>query len=63
MNDKTKSDIEKLETLRDLALCGPEDGREEAHRAYEELREKLFSAAQCATPDEADVTKELHDGR
>ena len=61
MDDKVKSDIERLETLRELALCGPEEGREEAHQAYEELREKIFSGKQCETPDEAEVTKELPD--
>ncbi|HKP85183.1 MAG TPA: hypothetical protein VJZ26_03745 [Blastocatellia bacterium] len=63
MNDKLKAEIQKLETLRELALCGPEEERERAHREYEELREKLFSAAQCETPDDTNVTKDLADGR
>ncbi|HKY03741.1 MAG TPA: hypothetical protein VJQ56_02560 [Blastocatellia bacterium] len=63
MNDKGKADIERLETLRELALCGPEEKREEAHRAYEELRQRLFSHEQCETPDESQDTKELTNGR
>lgn len=63
MNDKGKADIQKLETLRELALCGPEEKREEAHRAYEELRDKLFNHDQCETPDQSKDTKELTDGR
>jgi hypothetical protein len=63
MNDKDKANIEKLETLRELALCGPEEKRDEAQREYEELRAQLFSNEQCDTPDQASDTKELIDGR
>lgn len=63
MDDKDRANLEKLETLRDLALCGPEEKRDEAHRAYEELREKLFSSEQCETPDQSNNTKDLTDGR
>lgn len=59
MDDKGKADLEQLETLRELALCGPEDKREEAHKAYEELRAKLLSHQQCETPGEDNPTKEL----
>ncbi|HEX8087464.1 MAG TPA: hypothetical protein VF762_01345 [Blastocatellia bacterium] len=63
MDDKDRANLEKLETLRDLALCGPEEKRDEAQRAYEELREKLFSSEQCETPDQGNDTKELTYGR
>ena len=63
MDDKTKADIEKLETLRELALCGPEEGRDEAQRAYEEMRTKLLINPQCELPDDTRDTKELPDGR
>lgn len=53
MNDKAKADIEKLETLRDLALCGPEEKREQAQKEYEEFRARLLSHEQCETPDYA----------
>jgi hypothetical protein len=63
MDDKDRADLEKLETLRDLALCGPEEKRDEAQKAYEELREKLFSNEQCETADQTNDTKELVNGR
>jgi hypothetical protein len=63
MDEKAKADLEKLETLRELALCGPEEKRDEAERAYEELRAKLFTDEQCETPDDVNDTKELVDGR
>jgi hypothetical protein len=63
MNEKSKADLEKLETLRELALCGPEEKREEAQQAYEELRAKLFSHEQCETPDSAKDTKHLEYGK
>lgn len=63
MDDKDRANLEKLETLRDLALCGPEDKRDEAQRAYEELRAKLFNNEQCETPDHTNDTRELTDGR
>ena len=63
MNDKGKADIEKLETLRELALCGPEEKRDEAQKAYEELRAKLLSHDQCETAEQTNITKELEYGR
>lgn len=63
MDDKTKADIEKLDTLRELALCGPEEGREQAQRAYEELRAQLLGNVPCEVPDDTRETKELTDGR
>ncbi|HVG19533.1 MAG TPA: hypothetical protein VNI02_10795 [Blastocatellia bacterium] len=63
MDEKDRANLEKLETLRDLALCGPEEKRDEAQRAYEELREKLFSNEQCESPDHTNDTRSLADGR
>jgi hypothetical protein len=63
MDEKDRADLEELETLRDLALCGPEEKRDEAQRAYEELREKLFSNEQCQTPEPDNETKDLNYGR
>jgi hypothetical protein len=59
MDDSAKAEIEKLETLRELALCGPEEQREQAHRAYEQLRAKLLDHKQCETPEEGAETQEL----
>jgi hypothetical protein len=63
MDEKDRADLEELETLRDLALCGPEEKRDEAQRAYEELRAKLFTNEQCEAPDQTNDTKDLIDGR
>jgi hypothetical protein len=63
MNEEGKAEIERLETLRELALCGPEDKRDEAQRAYEELRTKLLSHEQCETPEQTNITKDLEYGR
>lgn len=63
MDEEDRADLEKLESLRDLALCGPEDKRDEAQRAYEELRAKLFNNEQCESPDQTNDTKDLIDGR
>jgi hypothetical protein len=52
MDDETKADLERLETLREQALFAPEEQREEAHKAYEELREKLFPNDACQPPDQ-----------
>ena len=30
MSEKVKADLDRLDRLRDLALCGPEEQREEA---------------------------------
>ena len=59
MNENAKSDLEKLETLREVALCGPEDKREEAHLAYEELRSELLEHESCQACDDDNITKEL----
>jgi CRISPR/Cas system-associated protein Cas10 (large subunit of type III CRISPR-Cas system) len=59
MDEQAKADLEKLETLREQALCGPEEKRERAEQAYEELRETLFDHQACAVPDDQSETKEL----
>jgi hypothetical protein len=51
MYSQIEQDLEKLETLREQALFGPEEKRREAERAYQELREKLFDNRECQTPD------------
>jgi hypothetical protein len=42
MDEKTKSNFDELETLRELALFGEEEQREEAQKAYEKLRSELL---------------------
>ena len=32
MSEKVKADLDKLDSLRDLALCGPEEQREESQQ-------------------------------
>jgi len=59
MDDHAKADLEKLETLREQALCGPPEQREEARQAYEELRQTLFNHQACELPGEERETKEL----
>jgi small-conductance mechanosensitive channel len=50
MDKRTKPKLEQMEILREQALYGPEENREEAHKEYEELREKLLQHEQCETP-------------
>ena len=59
MDDHAKADLEKLETLREQALCGPPEQREQAQQDYEELRQTLFSHQACELPGEERETKEL----
>ena len=59
MDEQAKADLEKLESLREQALCGPEEQREQAEQAYEELREALFDHQACQLPDDQKETKEL----
>jgi hypothetical protein len=51
MQAQTKDDLDELETLREQALFGEEEQREQAHKAYEELRDKLFCNEECHTPE------------
>lgn len=59
MDDQAKAELEKLETLREQALYGPEDQREEAEQAYEKLRATLFNHQSCELPGDEQTTKEL----
>jgi hypothetical protein len=51
MDEKTKSEIEELETLQEIALFGEEEQQDEAEKAYDDLRDKLFCNEDCETPD------------
>lgn len=59
MDEQAKADLEKLENLREQALCGPEEEREKAEQAYEALRESLFQHQACEVPDDQQETREL----
>ena len=59
MDEQAKPDLERLETLREQALFGPEAEREEAQRAYETLRAALFDCQPCEVPGEHEQTAEL----
>jgi hypothetical protein len=50
MKEQAKEELEKLETLREQALFGPEEQRDESEKAYQELREKLFNNEDCQNP-------------
>lgn len=50
MKEQYKADLDKLEALREQALFGPEEKREEAQRAYEELRAQLLPTEECGSP-------------
>jgi hypothetical protein len=50
MNEQGKADIEQMEILREQALYGPQENREETQKEYEELRQKLLRHEQCETP-------------
>jgi hypothetical protein len=59
MSEKVKADLDRLDKLRDLALCGPEEKREEAQHAYEALRTELLDHEKCEGCDDSEITKEL----
>jgi hypothetical protein len=59
MNDNVKADLDKLDMLRDQALCGPEETRDQSQQAYEELRSELLEHEQCEGCDDDTNTKEL----
>ena len=59
MNENVKADLDKLDRLRDQALCGPEEKREQSQQSYEELRSELLDHEQCAGCNDDEVTKEL----
>jgi hypothetical protein len=49
MDEKKKSNLDELETLRERALFGDEDQREEAQKAYEKLRSELLCDEESKT--------------
>lgn len=59
MDDQAKADLEKLETLREQVLCGPEEQRQQAEQAYEELRATLFNHQSCELPGDQQETRKL----
>jgi hypothetical protein len=59
MDDQAKADLEKLETLREQALCGPEEQRDQAEQEYEELRTTLVDHQACEIPGDHQETMEL----
>lgn len=59
MNERAKADLEKLDSLRDQALCGPEAKREAAQQAYEALRFELLDHEPCQGCDDDTITQEL----
>ena len=58
MNQKVKDDLDKLDELRDLALCGSEEHHKEAQEAYEKLRTELLDHEQCEGCEDDKPTKE-----
>ena len=59
MNEGAKADLEKLDSLRDQALCGPAEKREAAQQAYEELRSELLVHEACQGCEDEPITQEL----
>ncbi|HVF91368.1 MAG TPA: hypothetical protein VNH22_14985 [Blastocatellia bacterium] len=50
MDEQGKADIEQMEILREQALYGPQESRDEAQKEYEKFRKKLLNHEQCETP-------------
>jgi hypothetical protein len=50
MDKQDKPKLEQMEILREQALYGPQENRDEAQKQYEELRERLLGHEQCETP-------------
>jgi hypothetical protein len=63
MKEEARAELERLDTLRELALCGSEEKGDGAGRAYEEHRSRLLSREQCETPEQTNNTKDLEYGR
>jgi hypothetical protein len=57
MKDEVEAEPERLDTLREPALCGAEEKRDEAEKAYEELSSKLLSRERCETPEQTNITR------
>jgi len=59
MNENVKADLDKLDMLRDQALCGPEEKRDQSQQAYEELRSELLEHEPREGRKDDIITKEL----
>ena len=59
MNENVKADLDKLDMLRDQALCGPEEKRDQSRQAYEELRSELLEHEPREAGNDDIITKEL----
>ena len=59
MNGNVKADLDKLDMLRDQALCGPEGKRDQSQQAYEELRSELLEREPREGRNDDIITKEL----
>ena len=59
MNENVRADLDKLDMLRDQALCGPEEKRDQSQQAYEELRSELLEHEPHEGCKDDITTKEL----
>ena len=59
MNENVRADLDKLDMLRDQALCGPEENRDQSQQAYEELRSELLEHEPHEGCNDDKITKEL----
>ena len=59
MNENVRADLDKLDMLRDQALCGPEEKRDQSQLAYEELRSELLEHEPHEGCNDDMITKEL----
>lgn len=56
---KVKADLDKLDALRDLALCGSEEKHKQAQQDYEKLRAEILDHEQCGGCNDDIITKKL----
>lgn len=56
MSKEPTDDLERLNTLRDLAQSGPEGQRGESQQAYDELRSRLLEHDWCQGCDDDSIT-------
>lgn len=59
MNENVRADLDKLDRLRDQALCGPEDKRDQSQQAYEDLRTELLEHEPRKGSNDNKITMEL----
>jgi len=59
MNENVRADLDKLDMLRDQALCGPEEKHDQLQQAYEELRSELLEPEPREGCNDGIITKEL----